>query len=60
MDLIGRSGRVEIDILRPGNYPLPQLLDEENFASQMEEEAEPYLNLFNKTGMFGMRNELYY
>ena len=60
MDLIGRSGRVEIDILRPGNYPLPQLLDEENFASQMEEEAEPYLNRFKKTGMFGMRNELYY
>ena len=57
---MSRSGRVEIDILRPTAYPLPDILDESDYRNLMETQVEPYLSKYRESGKFGKQSELYY
>ena len=51
---------VEIELITDTSYPVPWLIDENDYVSGMIRIVEPTLDKYKKTGYFGDENKIYY
>ena len=51
---------VEIELITETSYPVPWLVDENDYASGMMRIVEPTLAKYRKTGFFGEEKQIYY
>ncbi len=51
---------VEIELITETSYPVPWLVDENDYTSSMMRIVEPTLEKYRKTGFFGEEKQIYY